>query len=282
MTFCSCNTYSEITSGGLLSGGSAVDSVDQIGGGLLCGSSAVAWVTGTDQAFDGLAAVWSLQETSTGSADEFIDRAGSLHGTGGGGDTSFLSSVADGVFCLNSQSFANRDHISFPRDSISGAFSVSLWVRRDNAKFGETVFFSRGQVSSGHDYSFTIGTSYIGNLMARLQTSDGVFLAFSSEKLTEDRWYHVAASWDQTTLTVYIDGSEAGSVATTGDAMPYLTGNNAFAGRWNNGSGFTGNLQEIRLFHEAKGQDYLTAEHDNFCDANFVLHGSSIDEAIFE
>jgi len=282
MTFCPCNTYSEIATGGCSLSGSAVESVDQIGGGLLCGSSAVAWVTGEGRAFDGLAAMWSLQETSTGSADEFIDRAGSLHGTGGGGDTSFLPSVADGVFCLNSQSFENRDFINFPKDTIIGDFSISMWVKKNNNRFGEQVFFSRGQVSSGHDYSMTIGTSYIGNLMARLQTSDGVFLAFSAGKLSQDRWYHVAASWDQTMLTVYIDGSEAGSVATTGTAMPYLSGNNAFAGRWNNGSGFTGNLQEIRFFHESKDADYWDAEHSNFCSAGFVLYGSSVDDAIFE
>jgi hypothetical protein len=83
-------------------------------------------------------------------------------------------------------------------------------------------------------------------------------------------------------LQVYVDGSLAGSIQTQEIAtVNFLSGNNSYAGRWNSGSGFQGNLQEIRLLHSVESEDYFPAEPDNFCHSGFVEVGSTIDEAVF-
>lgn len=286
MTFCPCNQFTEIATGGMSAGGSAEINVEQIEGGVVCGGSATVWVV--PDPYDGLALVFPLDEFSTGEIDEFRDRTrNNLHAVGGSGDDRYLTSLDEGVFCLLSQYFDGRDFINVPKDKITGEFSISMWIKRTDNKFGEKVFFSRGVQTASHDWNFTLGTSYIGQLMARIQLAGNegnvAHLAYSSEKLQVDRWHHIAATWRPAeALELYVDGTLAGSVETPQSAMVgFNSGNHSYLGRWNNGTGFVGNVQELRLFPIGKNGDYFAAEKDNFCNANFVLVSDVIDEAVF-
>ena len=287
MTFCPCHQFNETTSGGITAGGSAVVSVEQLSGGCSLGGSATVWVV--PDAYDELALVLPLDELSTGEIDEFRDRTrNNLHAVGGSGDSRYVTSLDAGVFCLPSQFFDGRDFINVPRDNITGEFSISMWIKRADNKFGEKVFFSRGVKTASHDWNFTLGTSYIGELMARIQVlgDDGnaTHLAFSSEKLAVDRWQHIAATWRPSeALELYLNGTLAGSVETPQSAMiGFNSGNHSYLGRWNNGAGFVGNIQELRLFPIGKNGDYFAAEKNNFCNANFALESEVIDEAVFD
>ncbi|CAK9012916.1 Uncharacterized protein SCF082_LOCUS41925 [Durusdinium trenchii] len=238
--------------------------------------------------WDGFTAVWPLDETSTGAAGEFEDLTTSnLDGTGGGGNTSFLTTLDAGVFCLDSQYFDGRDFIHFPKDNISTSqgFSVSMWIKRADSSFGEKWFFSRGVKTSTTKWNFALGLSYIGQLQAKVQLSDEpdvVARAFSSAKLVEDRWYHVAASWQpQNSLRVFLDGSLVGETETSQASTVVFSGSNhSQAGRLNMGGGFVGNVQEIRLKPSVESEAYFAAEHDNFCQSSFYEIGT-INEAVF-
>lgn len=286
MTFCPCNTFNETSSGGLSAGGSATFSTDIREGGVSAGGSASVWMTGN--AWDGFAAVWPLDESSTDAAGEFVDlTVNSLDGTGGGGNTNYLTALDDGVFCLSSQYFDGRDFIYFPRDNMNGEFSVSMWIKRTDNSFGEKWFFSRGVNSSTTKWNFALGLSYIGQLQAKIQLSDDEDVTarvFSSGKLISERWYHVAASWTpQEKLSLYLDGSLVGETETSQTStVTFSESNHSQAGRLNTGGGFVGNVQEIRLLPLAINTDYFTAEHDNFCKSSFYELGGTIDEAVFE
>lgn len=285
MTFCPCNTFNEIASGGLSAGSSATVVTDIREGGVSAGGSASVWMGGNT--WDGFAAVWPLSESSTGAAGEFVDlTANNLDGTGGGGNTSFLTSLDAGVFCLDSQLFANRDFIHFPRDTITGEFSVSMWIKRTDNSFGERWFFSRGVDTATTKWNFALGLSYVGQLHAKLQLNDDpdeVARVYSSSKLISERWYHVAATWTpQDKLKLYLDGVLVDETDTEQASIVAFSGtNHSQAGKLNTGGSFQGNIQEIRLKPAAETAAYFLAEHDNFCNPTFYSLGSTIDEAVF-
>ncbi|WP_417848362.1 LamG-like jellyroll fold domain-containing protein [Thalassoglobus sp.] len=285
MTFCPCNTFHETSSGGLIAGSSATLSTDIREGGVCAGGTASVWMAGNT--WDGFAAVWPLGEISTGAAGEFADlSSNNLDGTGGGGNTSFLTTLDDGVFCLDSQYFDGKDFIHFPKDNIStsGEFSVSLWIKRADNSFGEKWFFSRGVQTSSTKWNFALGLSYIGQLQAKIQLSEDVVArVFSSDKLIPERWYHVAVSWKpQDALRLYLDGSIVSEAATSqASTVAYSGSNYSQAGRLSNGGGFVGNVQEIRLKPSIESDAYFAAEHDNFCQSSFCELGNTIDEAVF-
>ncbi|MCB9949592.1 MAG: hypothetical protein H6824_01270 [Planctomycetaceae bacterium] len=265
---CPCNIINEIASGGLLPGGSSVESVDGVSGGI--SASGTALITVYPQVFDGLVACYPLDE----SASPYLDRTNNMLD----GTTTLPPSIDSGVFCLNSNQFTARTFIACEADSIPTTqdFSVSMWVKIDT-KYKERIFFSRG---SGSAFSFSVGCSYLNHLMVRLKTIDDgdtiTTVAFSDVFLQQDRWHHIAVSVALgDSVTLFVDGSLVGSEELTTTQTVSLSNANQIA-RMNQGQCFEGNLQEIRLFAEAKSSDYWLAEKKNFCLGGFVLQGDTV------
>lgn len=276
---CGCNFWNEVSSGGAVCGGSATVSVDQREGGVVCGGSALVDIL--NDPYDGLEAIWPLDEAGAGVADEYQDRANhQLHGTGGGGNALYVPDTEGGVFCLPAASFdgTTREFITIPADTLAvdHGFTVSAWLRIDTM-FSPRMIYSRGQDDgTANKWVFTFGYSFVNHLMAGIHTTDGttdsISEAYSSQLMQEDKFYHVASSWDGSAVRLYINGSADGSMDTTNGQTVAQTNGGRF-GSWNNGAFHTGTLQEVRLHPEAKSAAWLKAEHDNFCDSGFYVIG---------
>lgn len=287
MTFCPCQIWELPTSGGAACGGSAAvsDNRIEISGGLAGGGSASIWVC--PDAWDGMAAVWPLNEEGSGEIGEFADRTrNNLHATGGSGVAELTPTQDFGLFCQPSQRFEKRQFINTPRDHISPdqAFTVSLWARIDT-RFQEQTLFSRGVEAGGHSWNFQLGTSYLNHLLARLHVvgdETATTFAFSTGVLQLERWYHLAATWTPTdAIRLYINGVLAGSEITAEpQTVDYLSGNHGYIGRFNSGLGMTGNVQDVRLAPFAASDAWVKALHDNSCVAGFFEIGES-SESIF-
>ena len=241
---CPCNVLTEVGSGGGKLGGSAVVSVDAREGGVRAGGCALVEVR--PDPWDGMVFVLPLNED----VGLFLDRTKNhLDGTAG-----LRPTTDSGVFCQPSQYFDGRDYIFLPADGLRNEFTVSLWVKLES-KYRERTWYSRG--------GFSIGNSYINHVWARL----GETSVFSSATLPIGKWFYVAASWDGSTLRVFVNGQPDGSG--DGDILANSTG--GLLGR-----GHAGNLQEVRLHPVARNEDWLTAEYSNFCTGEFVQQGEVI------
>ncbi|MEZ5945225.1 MAG: LamG-like jellyroll fold domain-containing protein [Planctomycetaceae bacterium] len=267
MTYCPCNTFDEVSAGGLSAGGGAVVTSDTREGGALAGGSAIVSVVGEMRAYDGLLAVYPLDEEQS----PYLDRT--IHMQDGTAATATSPTQDDGVFCLSSNYFDGRDFIdlSIDRFPADHEMAFSCWVRIQTM-YSEKTFFS--------DRFFAIGTSYLNHLKASIRLNNGdtetTVLAFSTTRLSKDRWHHIAASWTPSgSLKLWIDGEYQGETETPYSETGALTTRSQI-GRFSGGQSVIGNLQEVRLFPEAKSSAYWTAEHDNFCKAGFVLQGETV------
>ncbi|KUG09048.1 hypothetical protein ASU33_19685 [Solirubrum puertoriconensis] len=70
-------------------------------------------------------------------------------------------------------------------------------------------------------------------------------------------WHHVAATFDGTTRTLYLDGVAIGSDTPTGHAVP--NANNLRIGSTNNGEYFPGSIDEVRVWNVARTAAELNA-----------------------
>jgi hypothetical protein len=262
-SFCGCNPINEEASGGVRCGGSAaVDSTARsASGGVRCGGSAA--VHCSTHPYDGLEAIWPLDET----ASPFLDRTD--HNYDGTCTDPHCPTLTEGLFCSFGQRFSGwldgREFVEFPSDSLDPPhqFSVSLWVKL-SGPYEQRTIFSRN--------NFTLGHSVIKHIVASVViNADGdTISAYSSTRLTKDRFYHVGVSWDGSTLRIYIDGELAGSNSLT----DYLHADvSSYAARKASGGFLNGSLQEIRVFPEAMSEAYFLAEHDNFCEYGFYEIG---------
>ncbi|WP_162910835.1 LamG-like jellyroll fold domain-containing protein [Hymenobacter oligotrophus] len=70
-------------------------------------------------------------------------------------------------------------------------------------------------------------------------------------------WHHVAATFDGTTRTIYLNGVAIGSDTPTGHAVP--NANNLRIGSTNNGEYFPGSIDEVRVWNVARTAAQLNA-----------------------
>lgn len=273
MGSCSCYSVSYVATGGLTIGGAADVTLTRIGeGGMVLGGSAD--VT-NNHPFGSLHAIWLLDEQGDGTSDEFIDLGSlGLHGTGGDGTSEYTPTRVDALNCSYGNSFTTDDWIDVPADKLSSlqSFAISFWTRIDGiAK--ERTFFTRGNDS---DWVFTVGHTWINHIWAQLKMSDGTIHYGVSTATLEDRWYHVAVSFDPIAgLKVYLNGSLAGSnTDATGETATLSTGSQI--GKWRNGGFFEGTLQDVRLHPTARDAAWFLAERDNYCDSAFYVQGQTV------
>lgn len=262
MSFC-CPNQSPTPSGGVVLGGSAT-------------------VENPLDPWDGMAAVWPLNEFGDGTADEFKDRTGNhLDGTGGDGtDISLVPTIDEGVFCQPSQHFVVRQFITLPPDHIGmdQGFTVSLWGRIDTF-YQPRVFYSRGHsTADGDEWVFTLGHSFLNQLTASIHTlkTDGtkkMYMATGTTLLLKNQFYHFAASFTPGVgLKIYVNGVQDGSKPVAESLAQPVT-NEGYFSKWNNGGYITGNIQDVRLHSVVRDAAWLLAEFHNYCQEGFVVVG---------
>ena len=152
-----------------------------------------------------------------------------------------------------------NDYVRVPSSSslnMTNAMTISLWVKVSSSGSWQTIVGKL--VSEGantypfYDYSL-VAVGGTGGFYARaaIATASSTYVyADSSSLVSYDAWHHLVAVYNGSTLTIYVDGVSAGSVAGTGALK--TSGQALFMGR--NGSGgdnFKGTIDDVRLYNRA-------------------------------
>lgn len=269
---CGCTFFNEVGSGGIaLSGAATVHNTHvYMDGGATCSGSARVQVA-TDP-WDDHGAVYHLQEVGAGVADEYKDSARwLLHGQGGDGTTG-IPGQTPGVFCLNALDCTGSEYITLPQDKIDGPLTVSMWFNPHSFRV-QRGLFTRGYTDgTASKWVYTLGHSIINHVWAKLNTTDGttdtVYHGFTSGRMQEDAWHHIAATWTHSTVSVYINGQLDGTAEAEATPVTYNNGN--YIARYENGSYPIGYIQEVRL-QPVRSQAWLQAERENMCKVGWYV-----------
>ncbi|MDX2359554.1 MAG: T9SS type A sorting domain-containing protein [Crocinitomicaceae bacterium] len=207
-----------------------------------------------------------------------------------------LSSSAQMAGSGNAYDFASND-ILIPHNASlnSPTLTLEAWINADSwaTNVWENVIISKDGWASGEQgYSLRSGAS--GTLSFNIGTLGAWIEVTSAPVMSTGQWYHVAGTYDGTTLKVYINGEEVGSTAYTGaiSASTY----DVTLGRITYTAGgaryFDGEIDEVKIWGSALPQssiqDYLCqkvgASHPQYADLmgywNFDDAGSVIDQSV--
>jgi len=170
----------------------------------------------------------------------------------------------------------NDDHITVTNTPILNpglTFTVEGWF--NPAVLGSTrTLISKD--SSTTAQSFNLSLNAAGNVVFAVNTQSGLATATSTTTLTTNTWYHIAASYDGTTMKIYVNGAEVGATTQTG----FVVGNNGplYIGRTGGTTpfSFSGGMEEIKIWNSARTaaqiREGMHTSITPFSDGNLVCY----------
>lgn len=132
-------------------------------------------------------------------------------------------------------------------------------------------------VSWDEDHYFSLGVNSTGGAEAKLFLSTGGTQTISGGDVSDGRWHHVAMTWDNTDLKLFVDGAavaqstglsnKAGSGTTRFGVVGDESASSVFNGSVGGAGGpFGGDVDEVRLWNTARTSDQLDDKKDLLLD----------------
>ncbi|WP_292464520.1 LamG-like jellyroll fold domain-containing protein [Methanolobus sp.] len=108
------------------------------------------------------------------------------------------------------QGSGNKEYITVPHSSdldLITEGSVEAWVYIQNYR-NDAGIVHKGEQNDRSDESYSLRFGGLGNnKRILLSLNDGEFSVISNTELTSQSWYHVVATWNSTSLIMYINGN---------------------------------------------------------------------------
>jgi hypothetical protein len=212
---------------------------------------------------------WRMGDNDGGTGTTITDQgSGSNDGTLGGGPT-FSTDVPVGPL-TNTYSLSldgTDDYVALGNSSdlAPSNITVSLWFKASGTVGTFNYLFAReGALYGSYLLRYTSANKFnifIGH--AGGSTTD----ITSSSTYTLTDWHHVAFTYDQTNLKLYVDGSEAASVAKT-TAIDYTPStsygtDNTYIGKGTFADNTEGLIDEVAIFNSALSASDITSIYNS-------------------
>jgi beta-galactosidase len=192
---------------------------------------------------NGLLAWWKMDETGGGTAADSSGNARTATVSGAVFTTGYISNALHFNGANNNASFASPD---------AGQITLAAWVRADGQ--GNSVY-PRILETPGYRlfFRFDAGGSNVLDFATFATVNGEWFTAQNSVSIGS--WYHVAVSYDRTSLTnvpaLYVNGVRLVPTlfATPSGTTPSYTGTGYIGNRADLGRGWNGSIDDLRIYN---------------------------------
>ncbi len=150
--------------------------------------------------------------------------------------------------CKNANSYATGSGISTPLINIT----IEAWIYHRNLSPEVQRYVTIGSEVAviRYDGSASGGT---GQLHFYIKTDGTLHSIRVDNILSEDKWIHIAGTWDGTTMKLYANGEEIGS-STPGWSLTAPNGDVMIS---SNSEYMNGYMDEVRIWNDARTQDEI-------------------------
>ncbi|MCF8371497.1 MAG: choice-of-anchor D domain-containing protein [Bacteroidales bacterium] len=151
------------------------------------------------------------------------------------------------------------DYITIPDndslDVVGHEITVEAWVKCTSFSGDLRCVLGKIDWSVTTNWSYNMHITDVGALHFNFANTSGTqFPQYSTQHLSTNTWYHVAATYDGSFIRLYIDGTEVLSSAASGDFRQ-----NTYPvriGSWytSDPNYFNGRIDEVRIWHTVRSQ----------------------------
>ena len=205
---------------------------------------------------------WTMED---GSGTVIHDESGNSNdGSVGSTDPQFVSPGRVGVFALH---FDGNDAVTVPDSPTlnpTSSITIALWVRPNRA--GTQHIFKKGTGTSGDTLSYEISLSSTGasngseRIFGRFRIGGTDYRVNADTQYPKNGmdWMHAAATYDGSSVKLYINGVLEDEIAASGDIN--IVGTPLSIGAQNGTSEFLeGSMDDIRLYGTALSPEEIAA-----------------------
>jgi C1A family cysteine protease len=176
--------------------------------------------------------------------------------------------------------FNGSSYVTIPGTSAFNgmtSFTLSAWIKPDATNQGVIV----SKVSPNRDFVLDVVAGDSGYLNAQFAHDATYYHGWAtSPKVPIGTWTHVAATWNGASWQLFINGALAGQ-ASTGGQSPLWTGTDMEIGALLSGGllGFTGSIDEVRIYNKALAQNEIAREMGQNLIAYYPFNASTNDQS---
>jgi len=205
---------------------------------------------------------WAFNNASNENTTFWRDEKGINNGTCGGGANcpkiNLTSSIADKSLTFDKASASDYVSISSTETDYTGNISFSAWTKvRSGTSTAAHMILSHYQSGAAPGYGFAINVGITGSVGNLLFYTDTAGWQASSGNASDNKWHHTAFVYNDTKISMYLDGSRVFS----GTASAPSASTFAAFGAVQDGNldaYFNGEMDEIRFYNRSLNDTEIT------------------------
>ncbi len=192
-------------------------------------------------------------ETATYNSLKDVSCAGNQDASSGQTVTMTGTNYASGIDgAARSFNGASEYLYAAPTSTVSGSFTVDVWVKPSSAATGTTYSFFSTR-TPGYDYSFDAKLMNGNKIHADIGTGTAWITTTADASFTysANAWYNIAYVVTTTGYTIYVNGTQVGSGSYSSTPLLWDTNHHVYIGQvgYVGAEWFSGSIDEVRLFN---------------------------------
>ena len=213
--------------------------------------------------------VWHLEESGTGALDDYKESSATGNDARGGGGNVLKIPVQSTGIIGNGQDFdAVDDYIKMDPPVLGSNLTVSAWINHDAIDGNIQRYINLGNtVVLRYD-----GANAVEQLHFQLELTDRNEEIRENNRITTTAtWYHVAGTYDGTTMELFLNGASIGTLTAIG-TLETIAGNSGIALE---SESMNGLIDEVHVSNVTRSADWITTEYNNQSNpAGFITLGA--------